>query len=449
MKIRSNISKLLFIFILICPLYIFLILGIGPVFSQTDTCVSAKCHPNMGKAAFVHQPVKEVMCITCHQATEEPGKKTRHPGNLTISLIQQGADLCYMCHGPKDKKKTVHAPIMAGDCISCHNPHQSQNKGILKEAVPKLCFGCHLEGMFKQNVVHLPVASGDCSSCHDNHESDFPAMLIQEGNSLCFTCHPDKEEAIKDKKKTVHYPVNESCTTCHSSHSSPNRAILTAAVPLLCANCHPNEVTQGEKSITRHTSATQGRACLNCHESHVAEIPKLLPKAQMDLCLGCHDKEIDTKTGRIQNMKAFFEVNKNGHGPVKNRNCTACHNPHGTDYWRMLTKYYPHTFYTSYSDGKYALCFSCHPKTAFTERKTRTATGFRNGETNLHFLHVNKIGKGRTCRACHEVHADTGLPHHVKERVDFGYWQMPMNYHPTKNGGTCLPGCHGEMRYQR
>lgn len=105
MKIRSNISKLLFIFILICPLYIFLILGIGPVFSQTDTCVSAKCHPNMGKAAFVHQPVKEVMCITCHQATEEPGKKTRHPGNLTISLIQQGADLCYMCHGPKDKKR--------------------------------------------------------------------------------------------------------------------------------------------------------------------------------------------------------------------------------------------------------------------------------------------------------------------------------------------------------
>jgi len=40
-----------------------------------------------------------------------------------------------------------------------------------------------------------------------------------------------------------------------------------------------------------------------------------------------------------------------------------------------------------------------------TEPETRTLTNFRDGARNLHFLHVNKAVRGRTCRACHEVHA--------------------------------------------
>ncbi len=442
-------KKILWFSIISSAFLLIMVVGTLPASSQVDTCVTGKCHLGMDKAQSVHPPVKEGMCSSCHQAASEPGKKTKHPGNLVITLIQQGADLCYMCHEPKNTKKTVHAPIMAGDCTSCHNPHQSENKGMLKKAIPALCFDCHQEGMMKQKVVHPPVAAGDCSGCHDNHQSDFPSRLVQAGNSLCFMCHPDKEEALKDKKKTVHYPVKDSCISCHSPHSTPNPAMLSAPVPDLCANCHPNEVAQGQKATARHSLATTGKACLNCHGPHVADNAKLLPKPQMELCLGCHDKELDTKTGKIQNMKSFMETNKSGHGPVRSGDCTACHNPHGTDYWRMLVKYYPSDFYTSYSDGKYALCFSCHSKAAFSDRRTRTATSFRNGDLNLHFVHVNKITKGRTCRACHEVHADTGLAHHVKDRVGFSYWQMPMNYRPGKNGGSCAPGCHGEKSYSR
>ncbi len=445
--IKRDKNGILIYFLL--PLFLFItVIAAQRVFAQEKTCVTAGCHAAMGKDKVVHPPVKDG-CTTCHQVVQEPAdKKTRHPGNLTITLAQQGADLCAMCHEPKNTKKVVHAPIMGGDCTSCHNPHQSPNKAMLKDVMPKLCFQCHPDSMVKHKVMHPPVEAGDCSSCHDNHQSDFPGRLVQEGNALCFTCHPDKEDGLKTRK-VKHPPVQQSCIQCHNPHGTPNKAMLTAAIPALCANCHPNEASLAKKAITKHGPMTDAKACMNCHDPHFADNAKLLPSPQMELCLKCHDKQLDTERGTITDMKSLLEANKNGHGPVREKNCTACHNPHGSDYWRILVKYYPADFYTSYSDGKYALCFSCHDKSAFKDPRTEKATLFRNGKKNLHFVHVNKAAKGRTCRSCHEVHADSGMPHHIKERVGFGYWSMPMNYNANKNGGSCLPGCHGAKTYTR
>lgn len=556
--------------------------------AQTESCVSASCHVAMGKDTFVHSPVKDGACSTCHQAVQEPeGKQTKHPGNLTITLSQQGADLCYMCHEAKNKKKTVHAPIQGGDCISCHNPHQSghkamlrdkmpelcfrchpdsmlkqkvmhppvaggdcamchdnhqsdfprrlvseepalclqchpavettiksnksvhppvqqsctpchnphgtankamlkaaipdlcnnchepknkkkvvhapvmggdcltchhqhaaANKGMLKQAMPQVCFSCHAEGMLQQKNMHPPVAAGDCSGCHDNHQSNFAGRILHEGNTLCFTCHPDKEDGLKNKK-TVHKPVAQSCVQCHSPHGTSNKAMLISAVPALCSNCHPNEASMREKAIVKHAPMVDAKTCMNCHDPHFSDSVRLLPVQQMDLCLSCHDKQLNADRGTVMDMKSFLAENKNAHGPLKNKDCASCHNPHGSDYWRILLKYYPPEFYTSYADGKYGLCFSCHDKAAFLQRRAGNQTNFRNGDRNLHFVHVNKNEKGRTCRACHEVHADSGTQHHIKQEVLFKGWTMPMNYSPSAKGGSCSPGCHGEKTYSR
>ncbi|MDH4162662.1 MAG: cytochrome C [Nitrospirota bacterium] len=422
--------------------------GATPTPAQTEGCVTAVCHPTMGKEQFVHNPVKEGMCTTCHQVADDPQKKTKHPNNLVITLSQQGSELCAMCHEPKNVKKVVHAPIMGGDCTSCHNPHQSPNKGMLKAAMPDICFQCHPDSIVKHKVMHPPVAGGDCSGCHDNHQSDFPNRLMADGNALCFQCHPDKEEGLKTKK-VGHYPVKQSCVQCHSPHGSETPAMLSAAVPDLCANCHPNEAMARQRSLTKHGPMIDQKSCKNCHDPHFSDQSKLLLTSPMALCLACHNKELETGRGKIMDMKALFDQNKNAHGPIKGGDCISCHNPHGSNFWRILTQYYPSEFYTTYADGKYALCFSCHDKTAFTEQKTKVATGFRDGERNLHFVHVNKVGKGRTCRACHEVHADSGQYKHVKQGVLFSGWNMPMNFVPVKNGGACLPGCHGEKKYSR
>ena len=416
--------------------------------NAAESCVNTKCHVTMGNDKAVHNPVKEGMCTTCHQAAVDPLKKAKHPGNLVITLVQPVADLCAMCHEPKNKKKIVHAPIQGGDCTSCHDPHQSPNKGMLKDTLPKICFQCHPDSMVKHAVMHPPVAGGDCSGCHDNHQSDFPKRLVKEGNALCFLCHPDKEEGLKSRK-VVHHPVKQSCTQCHNPHGSSSKAMLTAPVPELCSKCHPNEVALRQRSVTKHAPMADQKSCRNCHDPHFSDQPRLLITSQMALCLGCHDKDLETSKGKIMNMKAFLGANKNTHGPLKSSDCVSCHDPHGSDYWRILVKYYPADFYTSYSEGKYALCFSCHDKAAFAERITTASTGFRNGELNLHFVHVNKINKGRTCRACHDVHADSGQQAHVKQFVGFSGWAMPMNFTQGKNGGTCAPGCHGEKRYSR
>ncbi len=416
--------------------------------AQAETCLTGGCHATLGKDAVVHSPVKDG-CTTCHQVTVEAvDKSTKHPGNLTITLTQSGADLCYMCHEPKNKKKTVHAPIMGGDCTSCHNPHGSPNKAMMKEVMPKVCFSCHPESMVQHKVMHAPVAAGDCASCHDNHQSDYPNRLLQEGNALCFTCHPDKEDGIKTKK-TVHPPVKQSCTLCHNPHGSANKAMMIDAVPGICSTCHPNESALAKKATSKHGPMNDVKACMNCHDPHFSDQPRLLPAVQMDLCLGCHNKTLTTGQGTIIDMKAFLAANKDGHGPTKSGNCVACHNPHGSDYWRILVKYYPSDFYTSFSEGKYALCFSCHDKEAFMDLTTTKKTNFRDGSRNLHFLHVNKSEKGRTCRSCHEVHATSGSPVHMKEILEFGGWKMPIDYRKNTTGGSCAPGCHGEKQYTR
>ena len=74
-------------------------------------------------------------------------------------------------------------------------------------------------------------------------------------------------------------------------------------------------------------------------------------------------------------------------------------------------------------------------------------TGFRNGDANLHYLHVNRE-KGRSCRACHDEHA-SDQPKHIRESVPFGRWVMRTQYTKTDTGGGCMTGCHTPYKYDR
>jgi predicted CXXCH cytochrome family protein len=137
------------------------------------------------------------------------------------------------------------------------------------------------------------------------------------------------------------------------------------------------------------------------------------------------------------------------HGPVAEGDCVACHNPHATDYAKHLVNYFPDEFYFSYKIEYYAMCFGCHNKEVATEEFTETLTDFRNGELNLHFMHVNRE-KGRSCKACHEMHAGNQEKHIARE-VPYGKinWMLPIKYTKTETGGTCEVGCHKIKNYDR
>jgi predicted CXXCH cytochrome family protein len=407
--------------------------------AKSPSCVTASCHDQMGKAKFVHGPAAVGECLYCHQQT----------GKHEFKAIKDVGELCYQCHIRQDDGKGVHPPVMDGECTGCHDAHQSPNQFQLRAAGDNLCFLCHDKSELIDNrFVHSPVAEGGCSSCHNPHKSDFPKMLIAEGNDVCYACHSDKEELAKTKKHT-HGPVAESCVNCHSPHSTNYESNLVGEPNQgLCYICHDDKQEEIKNDKVKHAGLETPQKCLACHDPHFSDYVKQLVQKPMDLCMMCHSKEYVRGKNKTANMAEILSNNKSMHGPILENDCSGCHDPHGSNNFRILRANFPPVFYSPYNPENYELCFMCHEKNLASTQNTIVMTGFRNGNQNLHFVHVNKEVKGRTCRSCHDAHA-TNNPRHIRDTVPFGNWGLPVGYTKTETGGACLPGCHQLFEYDR
>ncbi len=406
-----------------------------------QSCVTAKCHVNFGKAKFVHGPAAVFDCATCHQLLPEQKHK--------FKPIKNVGELCYTCHDPLEKKTVMHAPVAKGECTGCHDPHQSDRQYQLKKSTQvELCFSCHKNELVKKKYTHGPAEQGECDVCHTSHSSDKPKLLIKSTNEMCFQCHSDYQEKFAAAKR-IHKPASENCANCHDPHSNDSQFLLSKNTPEQCFTCHPNIQDQVIKSTVKHQAIDGEGKCFACHTSHTAEHIKLLKDEPMTSCLNCHDNKIlKSGTNGLTDIKEWFDKNVNWHGPIRDRDCSGCHQVHGSNNFRILTNYYPPEFYTSFSPDKYDMCFNCHQPTLAQDPKTVTLTGFRDGDVNMHYLHVNKKVKGRTCRACHETHASMN-DKHVRETVPFGNWMLPIKFEKELNGGKCSPGCHAPKEYKR
>ena len=436
------------VFTLFCTVAVFVVAEPNmTAAAQSDggSCITAQCHAKLDKEKYVHGPVAAGECLVCHGESPEHKdnpKKNKFPATIRV------ADTCYECHEKFPSRKMLHSPVAEGDCTACHSPHASANKFLLRAKGGQLCFTCHDDSIVEKKYVHGPAAVGGCITCHEAHSADFDKMLRAEGPSLCYGCHSDKEEMF-NAADNVHPPVAQDCVQCHNPHSAEKQFMLRNKAPELCLGCHEQKKKQLANIAVKHRALESGKSCLNCHNAHMSNIPNLLLLEPLDLCLNCHDRTYKRKDGKpLTNMKKLLAENENHHGPILQKDCSGCHDPHGSEYFRILKKPYPETFYKSFDPKNYELCFSCHEETIVLAPETDKLTNFRNGSQNLHFLHVNKSVKGRTCRACHETHA-SNFPKHIREAVPFGAWELPINYEKTKTGGSCAPGCHKAMNYDR
>ncbi len=401
--------------------------------------VCFECHKELAappKGGVVHAAFAMGDCSVCHVLDE----------NNRFQLMETGGDLCYMCHEPNNTKAKVHSPVASGDCVLCHNPHQSPNPKMLMDyPVNKLCFNCHEEEMAKHTYLHLPVAEGECLSCHDPHESPHDKQLLEAGDALCLMCHADKQEDLEEKKH-VHGAIEMvGCTGCHSPHGSATKYQLLQKPPTLCFSCHAEKE---EKVKHTHGAVTDQKSCMNCHNPHASDYPAMTESEQVELCLSCHNRKRKSAKGFVMNMKTHLDKNPEHHGPILMGECAACHNPHGSNEWRMLIGAFPSTFYTPFEAERYSLCFECHDSELVTEAQTTSATGFRNGEKNLHSVHVNDGEKGRRCVVCHDVHGAKG-PKLIRESTRFGSWEFGHNFKVEADGGRCATGCHLPRSYNR
>lgn len=305
----------------------------GGQHAQAAASPSCGCH-NKAVKSFTHTPVRDGECLSCHKPTAEKHPKVKKGA---FTLTDNGkAGLCNECHERKNVMKFVHGPVASGDCLECHDVHQSDFKAQLKAPGGQLCYMCHEKAQFDRKHAHAPIADGKCTDCHDPHQSNVKFMLKGEGKNLCL-------------------------------------------------KCHDNALFNGQSV----------------------------------------------------------------HGPVAKGECTACHAPHGTQFPHLLKKNFPEDFYLPYNKANFDLCFGCHNNQLADDKLTDTLTNFRNGIVNIHFIHVNKEEKGRSCKSCHDPHA-AAQPRLISDKVQgFGRWRIPIRYTKSDTGGTCVVGCHKPKSYDR
>ncbi|MCK5516072.1 MAG: hypothetical protein KAI39_04285, partial [Desulfobulbaceae bacterium] len=362
-----------------------------------------------------------------------------------------------------------HPPYADKKCESCHGSEKPNGGDIISDA-PELCYSCHTE--YSGKFVHSPSGLGECLLCHNAHESDQQFLLNEKQPDLCYLCHEQLEKKMTDDQKSIHTPAVDNCTACHNPHvSEVSSTLLKNAINPLCTECHLEQDIALSVDIAtvayKHKPLETEASCLHCHDPHATIFENHLLAEPMDLCLQCHNQEVTAYDGaELVNIEELLQNNKNHHGPIQEKNCSGCHSPHGSNYYRILLDDYPKEFYTdSFDEKDYKLCFTCHESTILQDRETTTLTGFRDGKTNLHYLHVNRAEKGRTCRACHEVHGSNNF-NHIRDSVPFGKinWPLQLKYEPlytdiatgepcdtpnascVKSGGSCV-ACHDRKVY--
>jgi predicted CXXCH cytochrome family protein len=352
------------------------------------------------------------------------------------------AGSCAQCHADVSSHPILHPKL--AECASCHV--QAPNAAHRFEE--KACTACHQVATAKDKFVHGPVAAGDCLTCHTAHGAAEPQLLRTFGAELCLTCHVEMKAMLAEKRFT-HEPLKEDCSTCHSPHASPARYQLRDPTAAQCFACHKTMRVEIAAARVKHDAVTVERGCLNCHDPHASDLDSQLKASTMELCLACHDREQETpRGGKVQNVKTWLDGHTNLHGPIRQQDCVGCHSPHDSQHFRLLRREYPEKFYSAFNPQNYELCFICHQPDLATVERTTTLTAFRNGDLNLHFVHVNRAEKGRTCRACHEAHSSNSAKH-VRETVPFGVWQLPVRYEASDEGGRCASGCHVPRAYDR
>ncbi len=426
-------------------------------FSQENTdCATLACHGTIKTGDVLHAPVEQ-QCESCHNKS-----KAKHPASVgaeftlveqarkistfyslrnrgvEFTLAEQAPDLCYMCHEPKNKKTSIHAPVEDGDCGTCHGPHNSEQPAlVILDDSDNLCETCHDLELAGNVVQHGPVISKNCLSCHEVHQSSHPGLLKKASSELCYQCHQEIKE--HESLPTIHAAFEDDCLGCHSPHGSQVASLLSTQDPDLCFECHGDLEEAMTKGKTIHKPFVDTKSCLQCHLPHASENASLLVNSSPELCFECHKNTPKTIQPKLE--KKFV------HAPAADGDCTACHSSHASEFTALLNTEFPEGSYAPGQEKSFGLCFECHDAEMMQVASTISATEFRDGNKNLHFIHLNG-DKGRNCNLCHDMHASDN-PHLIAEEVLFGNWSMPLKFTSKETGGSCLPGCHEEQEYTR
>lgn len=222
-----------------------------------------------------------------------------------------------------------------------------------------------------------------------------------EENS-CLTCHSD----LKKHAKNVHAAMGMGCAICHKrvegkSHPDQKGSIkLIQDMPGLCYSCHDESKFKG-KSV--HQPVASGM-CTACHNPHQSDFRKILLKDVPDLCYNCHEE-------------SKFK-GKSGHTAVGM--CTGCHSPHSSNSDKLL------------KDNQPELCYTCHDKAKFTKKYVHAVVNMPNGCSTCHSPHLSdqpSLLIKNVNDLCVTCHLEQSKGEHITSSITVG---SRRKYHPIR-----------------
>jgi predicted CXXCH cytochrome family protein len=320
-----------------------------PLDKNVDGAKCLECHEDKSKGKAVHSAIA-TGCLSCHEV-----RVNRDVTRVKLTTTTP-YKLCLSCHTEKDAaqiKGTVHKPAVR-DCLTCHDPHTSDNKNQLLKPTTgdkkdNLCLTCHNQGenVPQKGSRHAALDMG-CDTCHVTHKSG--ADLTQENNfhltkavpALCVDCHDVKDASLQKAHQNQPF-ATANCTSCHDPHQSASpklmarflhppfadrscdtchapakdgKVVLTQPnVKDLCVTCHSDKAELIQKAKVQHPGAAGD--CTDCHSPHASPYPGLPKSNPVSICLECHTDQAE------QGKKAHL------HQPAFEQGCATCHEPHG------------------------------------------------------------------------------------------------------------------------
>ena len=175
-----------------------------PLLKDTMENTCTQCHDAPGRELGLPHLALQMKssCARCHNA---------HSSDQPKLLQAETTLLCVFCHtGVKkmlDNPASILHPALKMGCQSCHNPHGSNNERLLKENLNELCFTCHEGSKFETGHPRpghpvsgrpdplYPEKEFTCISCHKPHASVNKHLLRYNftkkpyDGSICSVCH--------------------------------------------------------------------------------------------------------------------------------------------------------------------------------------------------------------------------------------------------------------------
>lgn len=298
-----------------------------------------------------------------------------------------------------------------------------------------------------------------CVSCHEGHGAPRSPMLGKPQKDVCLRCHGgqvDVDRAVAGGLLSPgsRPPLLSAALALPSQHPlSPSAFRRGTKLDVVCTSCH-----------SPHRSAPPGRGAAAAGGTRYPSVMSA-STLEYELCEGCHGGLGAATASRLDVSRLFSPTNASYHpveAPTSRRspsvapalagkfvNCTDCHGsdepfgargPHGSRTRKLLARPYTTVDGAGESVEAFALCYSCHDRTAILERSAFPE----------HSKHI--VDLKASCATCHNAHGSIANRALIRFGEDATFGGVApsakdgrLSFVSTGPGsGSCYLSCHGK-----